>query len=761
MMIDDDELRYTYKTASEEHLQNLDHYLLHLEHHPDDEGVIESALREAHSLKGDSNMLGVTDAGTLAHQLEHILGKLKRHEETLTADLSDRLSHALRALRSLVHEAVTGDPAGVDTFGVLATLMGVEAEKGGGREEKNGGARAYRGEKVTQQLEPSIPNSELKPQTSKLKPQSPSTPTETYRIESIRVATHHLDTLMNQAGELTVTKTRISHWLSQVESIAQLWEDWNRDLFNHRFCFNKKDDSSQSFQRLEGFHSRAEERLEKLGSLVSSLHSALYEDIARLETISEGLEEGIRNLRMLPLSTIFNPFQRLVRDLARQQGKQVKLIVEGGDTQADKRILEEMKDPLMHILRNAIDHGIEPSDERERLGKPATATIYLRGHRTPTSLLLEVSDDGRGLDLERIKQTALRRGLFQEDDLAAMTPSQIQALIFAPGFSTATIVTELSGRGVGLDVVRTNVEHLKGNIQVESEVGNGCTVRIQLGLTLATAHVLLVKVKDSVYAIPVEFVHTTCLVQPESIFTLEGRDTILREGEPITVAYLKDLLELSDASSEPVAAQRKQLFCIILQAGTEQLGIFVDALIDAQDVVIKPQSQLLKRVRNVSGATILGTGDICTILNPQDLMRSVQRQVKTTTLNTSVQKVPVKHCILLVEDSIATRTQERRILEAAGYEVVTAVDGLDGFNKLQSRAFDAVVSDVQMPNLDGLGLTAKIRQQREYNDIPVILVTSLASDEDKRRGAEAGADAYITKGSFNQQVLIETLQRLI
>lgn len=775
MMIEDEELRTIFKTASEEHLQNLDDGLLLLEKQPEDPTLLESLLREAHSLKGDANMLGVKDVGTLAHQIEHILGQLKQQAETFSPDLSDRLAHAIAALHRLVREAVTGEPAEIDPFRVLAELMGATATPqptsiaaGTATLEATAAEDRAAGE------EPELPEEQEEPLSSEAAapaqatspdsiagPPPPNAPNSaTYRIETIRVATQHLDTLMTQAGELTVTKIRIAHRLADLEAIENLWEEWSRDLFLNRSTVEQVQQHETALQNLAGLHNRNQKRLEELGSLVKSLHNFLYEDSTRLEVISHELEEGIRTLRLLPLSTIFKLFPRMVRDLARQQGKQVELIIEGDETPADKRILEGMKDPLMHILRNAIDHGIESPAERQRLGKPALATIRLRAAQTPTHITIEVSDDGRGLNLEQIKHTALKRGLLREEDLAVMTPQQIQSLIFAPGFSTAPLVTEISGRGVGLDVVQTNVEKLKGTVQVESVPGRGCTIQMQLALTLATAHVLIVQVQESLFAIPVEFVRTACLVKPEEIFTLESRDTILHAEQPLSIAHLSDLLELPAAAAGS-RNQQRQLACIVLQAGQEQLGVIVDALVDEQDVVIKPQSQLLKRVRNVAGATILGTGEVCTVLNPTDLIKSVRRRAVSISPALTSYTAPVKQAVLLVEDSIATRTQEKRILEGAGYEVVTAIDGLDGFTKLQSRSFDAVISDVQMPNLDGLGLAARIRQHKEFNEIPIILVTSLASDEDKQRGAEAGASAYITKGSFNQEVLLETLHRLI
>lgn len=420
----------------------------------------------------------------------------------------------------------------------------------------------------------------------------------------------------------------------------------------------------------------------------------------------------------------------------------------------------------MHMIRNALDHGIETPEERQHLGKPPQGKIQLKAKQTATNVVIEIADDGRGLDNEKIKHTALKRGVCRPEELATMTPSQIQSLIFEPGFSTRTFVTEISGRGVGLDVVRTNVELLKGTIQVESKPGIGCTIRVQLPTTLATAQVLIVSVMGISYAIPVEFVQTARFISEDDIFTIEGRDTIILDNQPVSVERLADLLELSVVSSQQSLVigntnDKEQIPCLILKVADERLGLLVDALVDEQDVMLKPQSQLLKRVRNVSGATILGTGEVCIVLNPQDLIKSVRKQVVSTKPKQIPQAPIHKQLILLVEDSISIRTQEKRILEGAGYEVVTAVDGLDGFNKLKTRSFDAVVSDIQMPNLDGLGLAAKIRQHKEYSELPIILVTSLASDEDKRRGAEAGANAYITKGTFNQEILLDTLRRLV
>jgi len=735
-------------------------------------------------------------------------------------------------MRQLVNEAVTGEDSGVNTFYILASMMGASSqpqpqaaapivEPSSSQLPEKPLVEPQFTEPPTQEPETNVENSEvvnLEKNSSFLPLQSeaefllqaqnlptPSGPatasdsqsavtassTSSYRIETIRVATKNLDDLMTQAGELTVTKTRLGHRVADLEEITTLWEEWSRESVVNSLNFQQMQigengmKANGKLMHLQDYCQRTEERLERLGTLVNRLRNRVYEDTARLELIAEALASGIRTLRLLPLSTIFNLFPRTVRDLAKREGKEVALVIEGGETTADKRILEEMKDPLMHMIRNAIDHGIETVGERQKLGKPPVATLRIKGYNIARNIIIEVTDDGRGLNLDRIKETAVKRNICTLEELAEMTENQSQSLIFTPGFSTKKFVTEVSGRGVGLDVVRTNVEALKGSIQVESLPGRGCTFRLQISTSLATANVLIVVVKDIAYALPVEFVETAKLVSQSDIFAIEGKETILSNSQPLSVAHLTDLLELNNREwrsknrelrqengieiqiknqEKSLSSSYSKMPCIVLKVGEERLGLFVDALIDQQDVVIKPQSQLLKRVRNVSGATILGTGEVCMVLNPQDLIKSVRKQVLSRTVSGSrsqIETASQKQVILLVEDSIATRTQEKRILEGAGYDVVTAVDGLDAFHKLKTRDFDAVISDVQMPNLDGLALTVKIREQKEYSELPIILVTSLASDEDRKRGADAGANAYITKGTFNQDVLVETLKRLV
>ena len=337
-----------------------------------------------------------------------------------------------------------------------------------------------------------------------------------------------------------------------------------------------------------------------------------------------------------------------------------------------------------------------------------------------------------------------------------MSESEIQSLIFASGFSTRTEITELSGRGVGLDVVRANVEKLKGAIQVTSTPGNGCKFQVRLNTSLATTKVLIVDLNQTHYALPLEFIQTMITLPKTEIYEIEGKPTITFEDRPISITWLTSLLQMPTPEDYQ---QKNNLCCIILQIDKEHFGIIVDDLIDQQDIVIKPQSKLLKRIPNIAGATILGSGEVCMLLNPPDLLHSLRNGNWRSVVSSTETKSP-QNRLLLVEDSIIIRTQMQRLLKGAGYNVTVAENGLIGLQKVQAQEFDIVLSDVEMPEMSGLEMTANIRQNSQYAQLPIVLITTLASPEDKRRGKEAGANAYLTKGDFDQQLLFQTLRRL-
>lgn len=732
-MIDDPDLQQLFEAESAEHLARLDDDLLRLEQTPGDQALLEEAFRESHSLKGAARMLGLSRIEGATHGLESLLNAARKGESPLTQAGIETMNGVLAELRRLVHEALAD--ASPDTTAQSIPAQAIPAE-------------------APPPPDPPLPPPPLPPPSPppppkvppwmasdpettspSASPQPAEPPPAELHLETVRVETRRLDELLTQAGELTVIKGRVLHRRAQMDELLERWIAMSRTGTN-----------GQDYEARQEF-----------GRLLKRARDDLVDDGMRLAATAGLIEERVHGMRLLPLSTLFGLFPRMVRDLAKPLGKEVELTLEGGDISVDKRVLEEMKDPLMHLLRNAVDHGLETPAERQLLGKSRAGHLRLVASRAGSAgVTLTVADDGRGLNLDRIRQEAARRHLFDEATLAAMSGAQLQQLILTPGFSTSGFVTELSGRGVGLDVVRVNIERMKGAIHLNSQPGKGLAILLQLPLSLATARLLLARAGGWLCGFPVEYVQIAFSVRRDELFTLEGHAAVKLKDASIIVMRLADLLD------QPTTDEPELYSCVVLQFGEQRLGVLVEDLPGEEEVVPRPLGEPLRRVRNVASLAVLPSGNLCVVLNIADLMRSApkagtQRHAETAKASPSLRR----QSILLVEDSALIRAMEKRILEEGGYEVTTAVDGIDALNKLGSRSFAAVVSDILMPNLDGLGLTSRIRSQSRYQDLPVILVTTLASDDDKRRGLEVGANAYIPKPAFDQRLLLDTLRRLV
>lgn len=702
-MIEDTALRELFKTESEEHLQRLDEALLQLQNAPTNREALDEAFREAHSMKGAARMLGLNAIQTPAHRLEEQLNTARRDAATLSPDLIAAMTVAVSEIRRLTLDALQETPDAASTSAPLARL-----------------------------------NHTTAPVASPA-PTGASGPTQPrpFVIESIRVDTRKLDELITHVGELGVATMRLSRRLTDLDTLIDLTDRWT--------------DVRVSVDELT-----------HVTVLLTRLRQGLSEDSQRLDYVADELEGGVHDMRLLPLANVFRLFPRMVYDLGREQGKQVELLLEGGDISADKRILEEIKDPLMHMLRNAVDHGIEPPQERQAAGKVSTGSVRIEAHQSSGEITVTVVDDGRGLDEAAIRRAAAKRGLASQEALQAMTVDQVRSLIFMPGMSTAAFVTEVSGRGVGMNVVRANVERLRGSIELQSQPGHGTRFTLRLPVALASMRVLVVEVNGHPYGLPIECVRLLRKVGPSDIFQFEGRASITYQERAIPVSGLAGLLELGQPTlDENTGTQLPPRTCAVLCQDNDCFAVFVDALIGEQEVVLKPRSALVEHVRSIVGATILDDGRICMVLNTQDLYHSTRARALHTHATEPVVAKNARKTVLLAEDSLATRTLETRILEQAGYEVITAADGQEAWARLAEQTFDAVITDVMMPKLSGLELTEKIRSSSKYHELPVVLVTSLASDEDRKRGLDAGASAYLTKTAFDQQILLDCLQRLI
>jgi two-component system chemotaxis sensor kinase CheA len=466
---------------------------------------------------------------------------------------------------------------------------------------------------------------------------------------------------------------------------------------------------------------------------------------------------------MLPVTTIFSPLRLQLREMARAAGKQVALDLDDGGAEADRQVLERLGEVLMHLLRNAVDHGVEPAKVRIAAGKPAEGRIALRAEVSGDRLTLVVADDGAGLDLAAIRQRAIASGQLSEADLARMGEAELIELIFVPGFSTRPTVSKLSGRGVGLDIVRTRVERMQGRIAVRSVAGVGCAFTISLPLSLTSSHGLLLRAGRSTYVLPLDSVQRIIPVSAHDIRMLEGRTALLVDDRPLALVHLTDLLGREPATI--VGDVHSTWHGLLIGSGERQAVCLVDAVLGEHELMVYRLPAPLHQVPCVAGATILADGKVVPILDVVDLLRAAIGSRRTIQLATAVSGPARKTTVLVVDDSITTRTLEKNILEAAGYQVRLAIDGDEALRLLDQLADDGgcdlMLSDVDMPRLNGFDLTARVRADTRYQHLPIVLVTSLDTAEDRERGISAGADAYIVKRQFEQQILLDTIARLI
>jgi two-component system chemotaxis sensor kinase CheA len=501
--------------------------------------------------------------------------------------------------------------------------------------------------------------------------------------------------------------------------------------------------------------------LRTLESKIASFSRTAEQDCLAVGKLVDDLLEDSKKLLMLPMSTLSALFPKIVRDLCRDQGKEADLIIRGGEVEIDKRILEEMKDPLIHILRNCVVHGIETVEERARLGKPSRGTLTLAVSPVNGSKVeLIVSDDGAGIDLPRVRESAVKLGVIAEKESNHLGDSESLDLIFHGDVSTSPIITQLSGRGLGLAIVREKTDKLGGHVSVESRRHAGTTIRITLPVTLATFRGILVEAANRLFIIPTSQVERVASFKADDVKTVENRETLSLGGCIVALARLADVLELppSEGAGNTVTTTP----VVVLGAGDQRIAFAVDAVLDEQEVLVKRFGKPLVRVRNIAGVTVLSSGRIAPILNVVDLLKSAKTAgpVARIPVNKKPAEAPAKS-ILVVEDSITSRMLLKGILESAGYQVQTAEDGMEGFTRLRTGHFDLVVSDVEMPRLNGFGLTARIRADQKLAELPVVLVTAMEKREDREHGIDAGANAYLIKSSFDQSNLLEAVRRLV
>ncbi|HEX6458937.1 MAG TPA: hybrid sensor histidine kinase/response regulator [Thermoleophilaceae bacterium] len=761
----------TFADQAKEQLQTINERLLSLEEAEGDEKgpLLEEIFREAHSLKGASRAVDLGRVEAVAHKLESLFSVIQKGELEADAEVFDLAYKALDALTALVEEGLAGTPADVDVDALCDALVSA-AEAG----VAGGGSQVAEPEAPAAEAKPEPkpePAADQSPVTSHQSPAKPKPKAKPQADETVRVATSKLDALMAQVGELLAARIGAEHRMAEVRSLFEamldIEESWrkSRPARTLELALEGDQGALADARHLVEFLESSDEKMRDVCNGLGELRRKFEADSRRMAQVTTDLQDDVRRTRMLPVSTIFDTFPRMVRDMTRELSKEVKLTIEGGETEVDKQVLEQLRSPLTHMVRNSVDHGMEMPDAREAAGKPREGKVVLRAFQRAADLVIEVVDDGAGIDVEKVKAKAIEKGLITAENAEGMTEREALWLIFRSGFSTKQEVTDLSGRGVGMDVVREHIERLHGMIDVESTLGEGSTFTLSVPLSVATTRCLLVEAGDQTFGIPITNVERIVRLSAEDIGHTEGHEAIRIDERPMALMRLGDVLgvptEVSEAVNQPA---------IILGSADRRAAFLVDGLLGAQEIATKTLPKPLVRVRHIAAATIVGTGEVVPILNVLDLLRASAKSapaVAPRTAGSEVKKGAAKaepaekQSILVVDDSVTIRTFEKALLEAAGYDVTAASDGLEAWHFLQKKSCDLIVSDVEMPNMTGFELTEKVRGDQRLKGMPLVLVTTLSSDEDRKRGIDAGADAYVIKGSAEQDHLLETVRRLI
>ena len=726
------ELLQTFNAEAAEHLQTLNLALLALEVRPEAprrRELLDEAFRAAHSLKGAARAVSLDTIEQVANAMESVLAQAKQAQEHMAADAYDVLYDALDAVGQLV----AGQTVAIEPLiSRLAQVSGAETES-----------------PATAAHDPAVealPVADAQPIGEASAAAANGTRADDPTVvkaaasseETIRVAIAKLDNLMAQVGELLVTRMNTEQRAVEVRSIRNQLKDSPK--FWHEIKALLPQVDGDTGERLTELLSRYQERMQATLQDIDRIDQHLRQDTLRLGEIATQLQDSVRYVRMVPFESLAPVLQRAVRDAARSEGKQVAFTLSGGDIELDKKVLEALKDPLLHMLRNAVSHGIEAPAERTKQGKPVEGSVTVALQQRGAEVHITVQDDGAGFDLKGLRRAGSRTAGEWLDDHASV--EDVIELAFISGVTTAPQVTAISGRGVGLDVVRQQLEALQGRIHVDTVPGEGSSILLVVPVTLAVMRGLLVQVGDERYVLPLLSVEK--IIEARQSFSVQGQLMITVDGATLPLVALAGLLE------RPFTLERGAAMLVVVMAVAEQrLALVVDDVLTEQELAIKPLGKPLRHVRNVAGAAILGDGNPVLILNTADLLRAAKGAGKRLAVQYDEAAQPQRNAhILVVDDSITTRSLEKNILEMAGYEVTTATDGVEALRLLNEKRVDLVVSDIQMPNMDGIVFTRHLRGNQAFKDLPLILVTSLESREDRERGLIAGANAYIVKRGF-------------
>lgn len=711
----------TFTAELDEQVRTMNAELLALEAEPGNAERLKSLFRVAHTLKGAARAAAVAPVEQACHALETLLAEVRDKKRTLGSDDFAVLFAAADALGDAGKRLKAGrDLAGSPVAAVRDRLK--HREPGG----------------------PSATPGAPPPTVSRAAERGDG---------QVRVEAEKLDALLAATGQLLVTGGRVASRPAELEALhdvsARSVTAWSRTARRLRLALEHSGAPSALIQAVNA----TDENLRHLLHDAGRLAAGTADDARALAQVTDEVADRVRRLRMRPFAEAVEALPRVVRDLATTAGKEIELEILGGEVEVDRAVLDGLREALLHLVRNAVDHGVEPPGERERAGKPPRGKVTVTAALTGDRLTVTVSDDGTGLDASAVRAQLERRGLPVPRD-----ERDLVRTLFESGVSTRAEVTAISGRGVGLDIVRAAVDRIRGSVDVTWVRGRGTSFTLECPPSLATIRALLAAVGPQILAVPTTHVERLVRVRPEDIKHAEGRDVIATPEAPVPLVALARLLpplvERPAAGPIPV---------ILLRAGERRLAVAVDELVAERSVVLRPVAGGRGPLPHVAGAAILGTGRVALVLNAASIVAAGVGLGAGPGIAIAEATPPgrAKLRVLVVDDSITTRTLEQSILEAAGYDVLTAVDGADGWKVLQEQGCDLVVADIEMPRMDGFALCEAIRESKRFKELPVVLVTALETPEHRARGLEVGADAYLGKSSFDQQNLLETISQLL
>ncbi|MGN8450815.1 chemotaxis histidine kinase/response regulator CheAY2 [Helicobacter pylori] len=778
--------------------EQLDQDLVELEHNPEDLDLLNRIFRVAHTIKGSSSFLNLNILTHLTHNMEDVLNRARKGEIKITPDIMDVVLRSIDLMKTLL---VTIRDTGSDTNNgkeneieeAVKQLQAITSQNLEGTKETSGTKETPQKENKEEAKEENKENKAKAPTTENFSSDNPlaDEPDLDYSNMSAEEVEAEIERLLNkrqeadkerraqkkQEAKQEVTPTKETPKTetpkapkTETKAKAKADTEENKapsigveqtvrvDVRRLDHLMNLIGELVLGKNRLIRIYSDVEERydgekfLEELNQVVSSISA-----------VTTDLQLAVMKTRMQPVGKVFNKFPRMVRDLSRELGKSIELIIEGEETELDKSIVEEIGDPLIHIIRNSCDHGIEPLEERRRLNKPETGKVQLSAYNEGNHIVIKISDDGKGLDPVMLKEKAVEKGVISERDAEGMSDREAFNLIFKPGFSTAKVVSNVSGRGVGMDVVKTNIEKLNGIIEIDSEVGVGTTQKLKIPLTLAIIQALLVGVQEEYYAIPLSSVLETVRISQDEIYTVDGKSVLRLRDEVLSLVRLSDIFKV-----DAILESNSDMYVVIIGLADQKIGVIVDYLIGQEEVVIKSLGYYLKNTRGIAGATVRGDGKITLIVDVgamMDMAKSIKVNI-TTLMNesesTKSKNSPSDYVVLAIDDSSTDRAIIRKCLKPLGITLLEATNGLEGLEMLKNgdKIPDAILVDIEMPKMDGYTFASEVRKYNKFKNLPLIAVTSRVTKTDRMRGVESGMTEYITK-PYSGEYLTTVVKRSI